>query len=92
MATGASNADLAVLLVDARKGLLSQTCRHAIIAVCSAFVIVVLAVNKMDLIDFDQAVFDAISSNFVRLRCGSRLPGYQAHSDFGAIWRQRVIA
>ena len=55
MATGASNADLAVLLVDARKGLLSQTRRHAIIASLLGIRYVVLAVNKMDLIDFDQA-------------------------------------
>ena len=66
MATGASNADLAVLLVDARKGLLSQTCRHAIIASLLGIRYVVLAVNKMDLVDFDQAGFDEISSNFVR--------------------------
>src|SRR5262245_29680941 len=66
MATGASNADLAVLLVDARKGLLSQTYRHAIIASLLRIRYVVLAVNKMDLVDFDQAVFDEISSNFRR--------------------------
>ena len=59
MATGASNADLAVLLVDARKGLLSQTRRHAIIASLLGIRYVVLAVNKMDLVDFDQRVFDA---------------------------------
>ena len=72
MATGASNADLAVLLVDARKGLLSQTCRHAIIASLLGIRYVVLAVNKMDLIDFDQAVFDEISSNFVRFAAALR--------------------
>ena len=65
MATGASNADLAVLLVDARKGLLSQTRRHAIIASLLGIRYVVLAVNKMDLVDFDQTVFDEISSSFV---------------------------
>ena len=56
MATGASNADLAVLLVDARKGVLTQTRRHA--AICSLLGIrhVVLAVNKIDLVGFDQAV------------------------------------
>jgi bifunctional enzyme CysN/CysC len=65
MATGASNAELAVLLVDARKGLLSQTRRHAIIASLLGIRYVALAVNKMDLVDFDQAVFDEISSGFV---------------------------
>ena len=62
MATGASNADLAVLLVDARKGLLSQTRRHAIIASLLGIRYVVLAVNKMDLVDFDRAVFGEIAA------------------------------
>ena len=62
MATGASNSDLAVLLVDARKGLLSQTRRHAIIASILGIRYVVLAVNKIDLIAFDRAVFDEISA------------------------------
>jgi bifunctional enzyme CysN/CysC len=65
MATGASNADLAVLLVDARKRLLNQTRRHAIIVSLLGIRHVVLAVNKMDLVDFDQAVFDEISRGFV---------------------------
>ncbi len=64
MATGASNAELAVLLVDARKGLLSQTRRHAIIASLLGIRYVVLAVNKIDLVEFDRAVFDQISSSF----------------------------
>ena len=54
MATGASNADLAVLLVDARKGLLTQTRRHAIIASLLGIRHVVLAVNKIDLVGYDQ--------------------------------------
>jgi bifunctional enzyme CysN/CysC len=64
MATGASNADLAVLLVDARKGLLSQTRRHAIIASLLGIRYAVMAVNKMDLVDFDKAVFDKITTSF----------------------------
>jgi len=64
MATGASNADLAVLLVDARKGLLSQTYRHAIIANLLGIRHVVLAVNKIDLVNFDRAVFDQIAAKF----------------------------
>ena len=64
MATGASNADLAVLLVDARKGLLSQTRRHAIIASMLGIRTVVLAVNKMDLVKFDRVVFDKIAVGF----------------------------
>jgi sulfate adenylyltransferase large subunit len=64
MATGASNADLAVLLVDARKGLLRQTRRHAVIASLLGIRHVVLAINKIDLVGFDRAVFDQISENF----------------------------
>jgi len=64
MATGASNSDLAVLLVDARKGLLSQTRRHAIIASLLGIHYVVLAVNKMDLVDFDRATFEGIAAGF----------------------------
>jgi bifunctional enzyme CysN/CysC len=64
MATGASNADLAVLLVDARKGLLTQTRRHAIIASLLGIRYVVLAVNKIDLVDYDRAVFEQIAGAF----------------------------
>jgi bifunctional enzyme CysN/CysC len=64
MATGASNADLALLLVDARKGLLRQTRRHAIIASLLGIRHAVLAVNKIDLVDFDRGVFERISETF----------------------------
>src|SRR5882724_5721294 len=64
MATGASNAQLAVILVDARKGLLAQTFRHSYIVSLLGIRHVVLAVNKLDLVGFDQAVFDAIASDF----------------------------
>ena len=68
MATGASTADLAILLVDARNGLLDQTRRHAAIASLLGIRSVVLAINKMDLVDFDKAVFDAIVTGFGDLR------------------------
>ncbi len=64
MATGASNAELAVVLVDARKGLLVQTRRHTYICGLLGIRHVVLAVNKMDLVGYDQAVYDAISSQY----------------------------
>ena len=67
MVTGASASDLAVLLVDARKGLLVQTRRHAAIASLLGIRQVVLAVNKMDLVGFDQAVFDKIVTDFYAL-------------------------
>jgi len=64
MATGASTADLAVLLVDARFGVVTQTRRHAFIASLLGIRHVVLAVNKIDLVDFDQARYDAIRQDF----------------------------
>jgi len=64
MATGASTADLAILLVDATKGLLTQTRRHAVIVSLLGIRNVVLAVNKMDLVDFDEATFRAIVADF----------------------------
>jgi bifunctional enzyme CysN/CysC len=66
MATGASTADLAVLLVDARKGVLAQTRRHSLI--CSLFGVrhVVLAVNKLDLVGFERVVFDQIATDYAR--------------------------
>ena len=64
MATGASNCDFAVLLVDARQGVLTQTRRHACILSLLGIKKVAVAVNKMDLIDFDQERFDAITADF----------------------------
>jgi bifunctional enzyme CysN/CysC len=64
MVTGASNSDLAIVLIDARKGVLDQTRRHAAIASLLGIRDVVLAVNKMDLVGFDQAVFQQIVADF----------------------------
>ncbi|GGZ21406.1 sulfate adenylyltransferase subunit CysN [Asticcacaulis endophyticus] len=60
MATGASNADLAIILIDARKGVLPQTRRHSFIASMLGIKHVVVAVNKIDLVDYDQARFEEI--------------------------------
>jgi bifunctional enzyme CysN/CysC len=68
MVTGASTSEFAVLLVDARKGLLDQTRRHAAIVSMLGIRQVVLAVNKMDLVGFDQAVFDGITQDFAALQ------------------------
>ena len=65
MVTGASTADLAVLLVDARKGILTQTRRHSYLAHLLGVREVVLAVNKMDLVDFDRGTFDAIVDDYM---------------------------
>ena len=64
MATGASTADVAVILVDATKGILTQTRRHSFIASLLGIQHVVLAVNKMDLVSFDESVFRAIEADY----------------------------
>ena len=64
MVTGASTADLAVILLDARKGVLTQTRRHSYLAHLIGIENLVLAVNKMDLVGFDQAVYDAIVADY----------------------------
>jgi bifunctional enzyme CysN/CysC len=64
MVTGASTADLAVVLVDARNGLTEQSRRHAFLATLLRVPHLVLAVNKMDLVDYDQAVFERIVDEF----------------------------
>jgi bifunctional enzyme CysN/CysC len=64
MATGASNADLALVLIDARKGVLTQTRRHSFILSLIGVKHVVLVVNKIDLVDYDQAVFDRIVAEY----------------------------
>ena len=66
MATGASNAELAIILVDARKGLLTQTFRHATIVSLLGIRHVVLAVNKIDLVAFDETIFRTIVEDFRR--------------------------
>ena len=78
MATGASTADLAVVLVDARKGLLTQTRRHSYIVSLLGIRHVLLAVNKMDLVDYDQAVFDDIVAGYAGLAKQLDIPHVQA--------------
>src|SRR5690625_1354159 len=64
MVTGASTANLAVILVDARKGVIEQTCRHSFIASLLQIEHIVLCVNKMDLVDYSQDRFDEIREEF----------------------------
>jgi bifunctional enzyme CysN/CysC len=66
MVTGASTADLAVILVDARKGVLTQTRRHSYLVSLLGIRHVVLAVNKMDLVGWSQSTYDAIVSDYLR--------------------------
>ena len=74
MATGASNCDLAVILVDARKGLLTQTRRHSFIVSLLGIKHVVVAVNKMDLVDYDQQVFEQIQNDYQSFAKNLALP------------------
>ena len=78
MATGASTADLAVILIDARKGVLTQTRRHSFIVSLLGIRHVVLAVNKMDLIDWDQGTFDEIEAEYRAFAEGLDLPDIRA--------------
>jgi sulfate adenylyltransferase large subunit len=72
MATGASTADVAILLVDARQGVRVQSRRHARIARLLGITDFVLAINKMDLIDFDREVFEGIKDEFEEILRGAR--------------------
>ena len=64
MATGASTAELAIILVDAKRGLTTQSRRHAYIAALLGIPHFVIAVNKMDLVGFDQGVFNDSAREF----------------------------
>jgi bifunctional enzyme CysN/CysC len=74
MVTGASTADLAIVLVDARKGVVAQSKRHAFISSLLGIPHVVVCVNKMDLVDFDEAVFDTIVEEFDAFAARLELP------------------
>src|SRR5438876_3268161 len=84
MATGASTADVAVLLVDARNGVRTQSRRHARIARLLGINDFVLAINKMDLVEFDRGVFDGIVDDFEEILRGSNyhpIPLSALHGD-----------
>jgi len=66
MATGASTCDLAIILIDARYGVVTQTRRHSYIASLLGIKHVIVAINKMDLLDFDQSVFEKIKADYQR--------------------------
>jgi bifunctional enzyme CysN/CysC len=76
MVTGASTADLAIILIDARKGVLTQTRRHTYLAHLLGIRNFVLAVNKMDLVDFDRAAFAAIVADFRAFATGIGIEGF----------------
>ncbi len=91
MATGASTADLAILLVDARAGILEQTRRHATIASLLGIKQFVLAVNKIDLTNYDRAGFDKITHEFQRIRAVARRQADHRDPDVGAEGRERRL-
>ena len=74
MVTGASTADLAIVLIDARKGVIAQSKRHAFISSLLGIPHIVVCVNKMDLVDFDEGVFDAIVEDFDRFAARLEMP------------------
>ncbi|HWX52919.1 MAG TPA: adenylyl-sulfate kinase [Solirubrobacteraceae bacterium] len=74
MVTGASTADLAIVLVDARKGVVAQSKRHAFISSLLGIPHVVVCVNKMDLVDYEEEVFDAIVEEFDRFAARLEMP------------------
>jgi bifunctional enzyme CysN/CysC/sulfate adenylyltransferase subunit 1 len=77
MATGASTADLAVILIDASKGILAQTRRHAFIAALLGIRNVLAAVNKMDLVAYSEGVFTRLEQDFLKLAQELRIPSVQ---------------
>jgi bifunctional enzyme CysN/CysC len=74
MVTGASTADVAVILIDARKGVVEQTRRHAYIASLVGVHHLVACVNKMDLVDFDEAAFESVAADFLELASKLDIP------------------
>ncbi|MEI9699302.1 sulfate adenylyltransferase subunit CysN [Moellerella wisconsensis] len=72
MATGASTSQLSILLIDARKGVQEQTCRHSFISTLLGIRHLIVAVNKMDLVDYQQATFEQIKQDY--LRFSTQLP------------------
>ena len=83
MVTGASTADLAIVLIDARKGILEQSRRHSFIANLLRIPHLVLAVNKMDLVDYDQEVFMANQGRVRPIRDPARRSRPHVHPDVG---------
>ena len=78
MVTGASTADLAVILIDARKGVLTQTKRHSVLAKLLGIRELVLAVNKMDLVGYDQSAFESIVADYGAFARQAGIDGFTA--------------
>jgi len=78
MITGASNSDLIIILIDARKGVIEQTKRHSFIAKLLSLKQVLVCVNKMDMVDYDEAVYENIKADYLKLASNLNLQ----HVDF----------
>ena len=89
MVTGASTADVAVLLLDARRGITEQSRRHAFIASLLGVPHILLCVNKMDLVDWSEDAFESIKRRVRRVRHAPPRPRPVVHPDLGAPRRQR---
>ncbi len=88
MVTGASTAELAIILIDARKGVLTQTRRHSYIVSLLGIRHVVLAINKMDAVEYSQATFDAIEAALPGVRETGRPGEHRLHTRVGTARRQ----
>ena len=84
MVTGASTADLGLVLVDARQGLTEQSRRHAVLLSLLRVPHLVLAINKMDLVDWSQEIYEKIHKEFTQLRDEAQHPRPRGHPDLGA--------
>lgn len=90
MVTGASTANLAIILIDARKGVLTQSRRHAYLASLVGIPHLVVAVNKMDLVDYSREIFDSICKDFARFAAGLKL-GSIAYIPMSALHGDMVV-
>ena len=86
MATGASTCDLAIILVDARHGVVEQTKRHSFIASLLGIKHVLVAINKMDLVDYREDVYEQIKSDYVDFASTDDRRRLALHSDLSAAW------
>lgn len=78
MATGASTAQLAIVMIDARKGILTQTRRHSFIVSLLGIKQIILAVNKMDIVNYDKSIFDKIKEDYLELAASINITNVQA--------------
>ena len=91
MATGASTCQLAIILIDARHGVMTQTRRHSFIVSLLGIQHVVVAINKMDLVGYSRDVFERIKDDYTGFVAKLDLPRHHLHPDVGAEGRQRRV-